>query len=61
VTNNPGLIWLIGCKGMLGTELSQHPEKSGLSFVGTDREVDITDIAALTSTAAKLAEKQPIK
>jgi dTDP-4-dehydrorhamnose reductase len=61
VTNNADLIWLIGCKGMLGTELSQLLEKSGFSFVGTDREVDITDMAALKATAAKLAEKQPVK
>jgi len=60
VTNNSEVIWLIGCKGMLGTELSQLLEKSNLSFVGTDREVDITDMAALTA-AAKLAEKQPVK
>jgi dTDP-4-dehydrorhamnose reductase len=46
---------------MLGTELSQLLEKSGLPFAGTDREVDITDMAALTSTIAKLAEKQPVK
>jgi len=61
VTNNAGLIWLIGCNGMLGTELSRLLEKSGLPFIGTDREVDITDMAALTETAAKLAEKQPVK
>jgi len=61
VTNSPGFIWLIGSKGMLGTELSLLLEKTELPFAGTDREVDITDMAALTSTAAKLAEKQPIK
>jgi len=32
---------------MLGTELSLLLEKSGYSFIGTDREVDITDYAAL--------------
>jgi dTDP-4-dehydrorhamnose reductase len=32
---------------MLGTELSLLLEKSGHSFVGTDREIDITDAAAL--------------
>jgi dTDP-4-dehydrorhamnose reductase len=42
---------------MLGTELSRLLEKSGLPFIGTDREVDITDIAALTASA----EKQPAK
>lgn len=40
-------IWLIGCKGMLGTELSLLLENSGIPFVGTDREVDIADAAAL--------------
>jgi dTDP-4-dehydrorhamnose reductase len=61
VINSSGIIWLIGSKGMLGTELSLLLEKSGLPFAGTDREVNITDTAALTATAAKLAEKQPIK
>ena len=41
------MIWLIGNRGMLGTELSLLLEKSGLPFAGTDREVDITDPEAL--------------
>ena len=41
------MIWLIGNKGMLGTELSLLLEKNGFSFTGTDMEVDITDQAAL--------------
>jgi dTDP-4-dehydrorhamnose reductase len=49
-------IWLIGSKGMLGTELSLLLEKSGLPFIGTDREIDITDAAALK----QFTEKQPI-
>ncbi|MDR0554111.1 MAG: dTDP-4-dehydrorhamnose reductase [Treponema sp.] len=40
-------IWLIGCKGMLGTELSLLLQKTGLAFTGTDRDVDITNPAAL--------------
>ena len=36
---------------MLGTELSLLLEKSGYSFIGTDREVDITDYAALEAQA----------
>ena len=43
------MIWLIGNKGMLGTELSLLLESSGLPFTGTDRGVDITDPAALKS------------
>jgi dTDP-4-dehydrorhamnose reductase len=49
-------VWLIGCKGMLGTELSLLLEKSGVLFIGTDREVDITDAAALV----QFANKQPV-
>jgi len=41
------MIWLIGNKGMLGTELSLLFEQSGISFTGTDREVDITNREAL--------------
>jgi dTDP-4-dehydrorhamnose reductase len=36
---------------MLGTELSRLLEKRGLPFAGTDREVDITDPAALDAYA----------
>ena len=46
------MIWLIGSKGMLGTELSLLLEQSGIPFVGSDREVDITDPAALRGFAA---------
>ena len=41
------MIWLIGNKGMLGTELSLLMEKSGIPFTGTDRETDITNLSAL--------------
>ena len=51
------MIWLIGNKGMLGTELSLLLEKSGIPFTGTDREVDITDYEALK----KFANNKPIK
>jgi dTDP-4-dehydrorhamnose reductase len=46
------MIWLIGNKGMLGTELSNALTASGLRFVGTDREVDILDPQALAAFAA---------
>ncbi|MDR1239170.1 MAG: dTDP-4-dehydrorhamnose reductase [Treponema sp.] len=48
-------VWLIGCKGMLGTELSRLFEKESLSFTGTDREIDITSPAALASFAGQEA------
>ena len=49
-------IWLIGSKGMLGTEFSLLLEKAGLPFEGTDDEVDITDTVALE----RFAQKHPI-
>jgi dTDP-4-dehydrorhamnose reductase len=42
-------IWLIGNKGMLGTELSLTLENQGFPHTGTDRELDITDAAALAT------------
>jgi len=46
------MIWLIGNKGMLGSEVAERLEREGLSWVGTDREVDITDPVALADFAA---------
>jgi len=46
------VIWLIGNRGMLGTELTQVLVHRGLSLVGTDREVDILDPAALEAFAS---------
>jgi len=41
------MIWIIGNKGMLGTEISLLLEKNKISFTGTDIEVDITSLKAL--------------
>jgi dTDP-4-dehydrorhamnose reductase len=41
------MIWLTGNKGMLGTEISRLLEKNNIIFIGTDSEIDITDIEAL--------------
>jgi dTDP-4-dehydrorhamnose reductase len=43
------MIWLIGNKGMLGTELSHVLTERKIFFIGTDREVDITELDALKS------------
>jgi len=48
-------LWLIGNRGMLGTELALLLEKSGLHFAGSDFETDIADPAALENFAAGLA------
>lgn len=41
------MVWLIGCKGMLGSEIVRQFENGDIAFVGTDRDVDITDRGAL--------------
>jgi len=54
------MIWLIGSKGMLGTELSLLLEKSGYSFIGTDSEIDITSLAALEDFIRTQKNNTPI-
>ena len=46
------MIWLIGCNGMLGTEVSRQLKENKIDFVGTDREVDFTDSNAVETFAA---------
>lgn len=41
------MIWLIGCKGMLGSEVAKQLDENKINWIGTDREVDITDYKAL--------------
>ena len=41
------MIWLIGCKGMLGSEIAKQLDVYKLPWVGTGKEVDITDFNAL--------------
>ena len=45
------MIWLIGCKGMLGTEISRQLSENKIEFVGTDIDVDITNPQALADFA----------
>ena len=45
------MIWLIGCKGMLGTEISRQLTENKIEFVGTDIDVDITNPQALADFA----------
>ena len=37
------MIWLTGCKGMLGTAFMKMLESCGMEFTGTDMDLDITD------------------
>lgn len=43
------MIWLIGCKGMLGSEVARQLDEKKAHWVGTDKEVDITDPNALAA------------
>ena len=42
------MIWLIGSKGMLGTEIARQLSENKMDFVGTDIDVDITSIERKT-------------
>jgi dTDP-4-dehydrorhamnose reductase len=59
-TRPQALIWLIGNKGMLGTELSLCLEARGIPYTGTDREVDITDTAALAAFTETQGRTKPV-
>lgn len=41
------MIWVIGCKGMLGTEVCRQLEKNKLAWIGSGKEIDITKYEAL--------------
>lgn len=43
------MIWLIGSKGMLASEIALQMKQNSIPFIGTDTEVDITDENALFS------------
>jgi len=47
------MVWVIGNKGMLGSEIVRQLEQNEISFIGTDREVDITNQSELDGFAAK--------
>jgi dTDP-4-dehydrorhamnose reductase len=45
------VIWLVGDRGMLGSELSEALNAAGAEFTGSDREVDILDESAISAFA----------
>lgn len=45
------MVWLIGCKGMLGNEIARQLTENKIEFVGTDIDVDITKPQALADFA----------
>ena len=46
------MVWLIGCKGMLGSEIARQLDDNSIPWVGTDTDVDITDPLALEAFAS---------
>ncbi|MBO5137746.1 MAG: dTDP-4-dehydrorhamnose reductase [Spirochaetaceae bacterium] len=46
------MVWLIGNKGMLGSEVETQLEFNEINFIATDREVDITNLGALEAYVA---------
>jgi len=50
------MIWLIGNKGMLGTEVETLLKNEGLPYIATDQEIDISNIDELQ----KFAQSKPI-
>ncbi|MHB8129615.1 MAG: dTDP-4-dehydrorhamnose reductase [Mobilitalea sp.] len=42
------MIWIVGNKGMLGSELTRTFEKRKTEFIGSDREVDFLDYSAIS-------------
>ena len=47
LTSNCLMIWIIGCNGMLGTQVCHTLEEKNLSYTGTDSAVSILDYSAL--------------
>ena len=47
------MVWLIGCKGMLGTEIARQLKNSNIDYIGTDIDVDITKLEVLEDFASK--------
>ena len=47
------MVWLIGCKGMLGTEVARQLKNSNIDYIGTDIDVDITKLEVLEDFSNK--------
>lgn len=45
------MIWVIGCKGMLGSEICRQLSERNVQYVKSDIDVDITDINAIEEFA----------
>ncbi len=45
------MIWVIGCNGMLGTQLCACLKQNNIDYTATDRNADITDFSSLEAYA----------
>ena len=54
------MIWLIGCKGMLGSEIARQLTENKINYAGTDIDVDITNQDALEKFAQETGAKEKI-
>ncbi len=48
------MVWLIGNKGMLGSEVEKQLTENRIPFIGTDRDVDITNPEAIEHFTASI-------
>lgn len=46
------MIWLIGCNGMLGTEVARQLKENSIDFISTDKEIDFTNEKSVISFAS---------
>ena len=42
------MVWLIGYKGMLGSEIAKQLTENKIDWIGSDKDVDITNPAELS-------------
>ena len=47
------MVWLIGSKGMLASEIAAQLNQHNIQWIGSDREVDITDKVAVEAFAQR--------
>lgn len=51
------MIWLIGNKGMLGSEIARQLTENNIGFIGTDIDVDVTSYETLSTFAKEKSIK----
>lgn len=52
------MIWVTGCRGMLGSQLCQLFDEKKVEYAGTGSEVDVTDFLSLEKYSQKLLENK---